>query len=596
MAEQLQPLFNQLSTRLKAGDHSAAVQVCDQILAAAPGDADALHAKMVSLIELSRVEDALLLADSSPPLTDIVRFERAYCLYQLHREQESLALLMPAGVAPSEVREMQLAAQIFYRLGEYGQAADLFRQAEATGGPSAELSTNILAALVLAGRSADGVEYAKTTAGADEPGDKPHELVYNYACAAIEQGQMRTAKQLLQKAIELCRRTMAEGEDWSEEEVEVELGVLTAQSAYVDQCLGDLPAAQKAYQTLFAFKGDLDPAVLAVAANNMLRIRGQRDLFDSWKKNKANLSDTLAKKLTPPQRKAFLTNTALLALHMNKADQCKEILPTLEREFASSVTPELIRAALLQRAKQPKQCYEALEAAVAAAPAEGKKADAALLTLAQLQLQDHDLAKAIGTLKRAEGLATCPGMVGTLVALHERLGQTAEAAGCFEGVTSAPLLRAAAAFFSRHSMWPQAAAAQQRLLDADSRDLQALAGLVIATSHFDPALANEQYARLERGGAAEGEEEGSRRKKPRRKKRPLYPKGFDPENPSAFPKPDPERWLPKRERSTYRQRKKDKRAGISRGPQGSATGAATVDARATTNIQFMSEEQKEKLK
>jgi signal recognition particle subunit SRP72 len=421
----------------------------------------------------------------------------------------------------------------------------------------------------------------------------------------------------------------------------VELGVLTAQSAYVDQCLGDLPAAQKAYQTLFAFKGDLDPAVLAVAANNMLRIRGQRDLFDSWKKNKANLSDTLAKKLTPPQRKAFLTNTALLALHMNKADQCKEILPTLEREFASSVTPELIRAALLQRAKQPKQCYEALEAAVAAAPAEGKKADAALLTLAQLQLQDHDLAKAIGTLKRAEGLATCPGMVGTLVALHERLGQTAEAAGCFEGVTSAPLLRAAAAFFSRHSMWPQAAAAQQRLLDADSRDLQALAGLVIATSHFDPALANDQYARLEvlcppleegeaemidaealelaslprtakamgpggaaaldalrrkRGGAAEGEEEGSRRKKPRRKKRPLYPKGFDPENPSAFPKPDPERWLPKRERSTYRQRKKDKRAGISRGPQGSATGAATVDARATTNIQFMSEEQKEKLK
>ena len=231
MAEQLQPLFNQLSTRLKAGDHSAAVQVCDQILAAAPGDADALHAKMVSLIELSRVEDALLLADSSPPLTDIVRFERAYCLYQLHREQESLALLMPAGVAPSEVREMQLAAQIFYRLGEYGQAADLFRQAEATGGPSAELSTNILAALVLAGRSADGVEYAKTTAGADEPGDKPHELVYNYACAAIEQGQMRTAKQLLQKAIELCRRTMAEGEDWSEEEVEVRAARLTREAA-----------------------------------------------------------------------------------------------------------------------------------------------------------------------------------------------------------------------------------------------------------------------------------------------------------------------------------------------------------------------------
>ena len=80
----------------------------------------------------------------------------------------------------------------------------------------------------------------------------------------------------------------------------------------------------------------------------------------------------------------------------------------------------------------------------------------------------------------------------------------------------------------------------------------------------------------------------------RRRKPTIYPKGFDPENPG--PPPDPERWLPKRERSTYRQRKRDKRAGISRGPQGSATGAAKVDARATTNIKIMSDEERAKLR
>ena len=89
---------------------------------------------------------------------------------------------------------------------------------------------------------------------------------------------------------------------------QVELGVLTAQSAFVDQSRGDIPSAEKAYQTLFAFKADLDPAVTAVAANNMVRIRGQRDFFDSWKKCKANLTEALAKKLTPAQRLAFLTN------------------------------------------------------------------------------------------------------------------------------------------------------------------------------------------------------------------------------------------------------------------------------------------------
>ena len=97
--------------------------------------------------------------------------------------------------------------------------------------------------------------------------------------------------------------------------------MLTAQSAYVDQVRGDRPSAEKAYQTLFAFKADLDPAVTAVAANNMIAVHGQRDLFDSWKKCKANLADGLSKKLQPAQRLAFLSNGALLSLYMNKPDQ-----------------------------------------------------------------------------------------------------------------------------------------------------------------------------------------------------------------------------------------------------------------------------------
>ena len=413
--------------------------------------------------------------------------------------------------------------------------------------------------------------------------------------------------------------------------------MLTAQSAFVDQTLGDVPSAEKAYQTLFAFKAELDPAVTAVAANNMLHIRGQRDFFDSYKKNKANLSDSLAKKLSPAQRLAFLTNNALLALHMNKPDACKETLATIEAEFPSSEKPALLRAAMLLRAKQPKACEEALESAAAAA----SNPTSALLTLAQMHLQAKDTKKAVATLRRVPGPGqSSPGMVGTLVSLHERLGEIDEAAACFANATDAAVHRAGAAFFARHGRWQLAAAAHQAVLNENARDLEALAGLVISTSHFDPALANEHYARLEvlcpppddseaqmvdaeeleqaalpkstvkassaaaaadrkRGAGSSDaavEEEAPRRKKRRRKKRIIYPKGFDPENPSAFPPPDPERWLPKRERSNFRQRKKDKRAGLSRGPQGSATGAARVDAKATTNIQTLTEAEKAKKK
>ena len=47
-------------------------------------------------------------------------------------------------------------------------------------------------------------------------------------------------------------------------------------------------------------------------------------------------------------------------------------------------------------------------------------------------------------------------------------------------------------------------------------------------------------------------------KKRRKRKRP--PKGFDPANPG--PPPDPERWLPKWERSDYRRRHKKKRDAV----------------------------------
>lgn len=62
--------------------------------------------------------------------------------------------------------------------------------------------------------------------------------------------------------------------------------------------------------------------------------------------------------------------------------------------------------------------------------------------------------------------------------------------------------------------------------------------------------------------------------KARRRKRIRYPKGFDPQNPASAP-PDPERWLPKHERSTYKKSKKG-HARIFRGAQGVVQTTATV--------------------
>jgi len=137
----------------------------------------------------------------------------------------------------------------------------------------------------------------------------------------------------------------------------------------------------------------------------------------------------------------------------------------------------------------------------------------------------------------------------------------------------------------------------------DGSDAEVLCGLVQALATSDPEGA-EQYAQrlkgvpsydhldaeelekaaipkidknLKRGkegagdgkdeDAAEGETEGKAKKAKRKRKRKIrYPKNFDPQNPG--PMPDPERWLPKRERAEFKKRMRKRDKALARGPQG----------------------------
>lgn len=72
--------------------------------------------------------------------------------------------------------------------------------------------------------------------------------------------------------------------------------------------------------------------------------------------------------------------------------------------------------------------------------------------------------------------------------------------------------------------------------------------------------------RLTKRAAAEEAAGEKPRPKKKSKHKPVLPKGFDPTNPG--PPPDPERWLPRRERSSFKPKKKDKKKLDVRGSQG----------------------------
>merc|ERR1719444_430020 len=143
-----------------------------------------------------------------------------------------------------------------------------------------------------------------------------------------------------------------------------------------------------------------------------------------------------------------------------------------------------------------------------------------------------------------------------------------------------------------------AEAFQLYLEKVDGSDVEALCGLVQALATVAPERA-EQYAQrlqvpeyshfdaeeLEMGGiprvtanqpkrSVEGADadKAAQKAKTKKKTKPRFPKGFDLANPG--PPPDPERWLPKRERAEFKKKMRKRDKNLFRGPQGAVSADA----------------------
>merc|ERR1712217_525451 len=203
-----------------------------------------------------------------------------------------------------------------------------------------------------------------------------------------------------------------------------------------------------------------------------------------------------------------------------------------------------------------------------------------------------------------------PRTAEAIVALHQRQKSPDKAVACLreaiefwkkadDDETLASVLRIAARLALQLNDKSFAAEAFELYLQrVDGHDVEALCGLVQALastnvqhaeqyserlqvpsfSHLDPE--ELEAAAVPRIGSNlkkknekdDGEEQGDakdEKDKPKKKrKRPIrYPEGFDIENPG--PPPDPERWLPKRERAEFKKRMRKRDKHLARGPQGS---------------------------
>lgn len=601
-------LFGEVSKYFRDGEYALAQKSANKILKEIPNDVDAIKCKIVCLVQQSCFQEALdvIVSTEKKGLLQMP-FEKAYCLYRLNRLEESASILNE-NQEPS-LQEKELLAQVKYRLEEYGSCLDLYRDLikNSADDYGDEREAN-MAAVVAAAKM-----WKDETIGSSNVRNDTHELCYNYGCLLLAQGDLIKAAATLLEAENLCKKNLEADDDFTEEEIEEELGVMRSQIGYIKQLQGKTSEALTIYNQVLKGKPS-DVALVAVLSNNIIAIHKEKDLFDSKKRLKAVSVDGLQHKLTNPQLQTIEINKCLLYMYTNQIANCRKSIKTLQANFLWKDTDKaaMLEAAIFLKDKHADQAVDHLEGILTT----GVQSNDIGLILAQLYMTKGKYEKALEALKGLKSIQYTPGIVSLCISLFNVLGKEAEAMAYLDDAIKygqenpAQIKKEHVITFMKESSNLKLASGDvesavkmlEVLRNEDPSEIMTVAKIVAAYSKIDlkraqeysvhlPPLAkvNEKEIDLNmlemtdmigsfrfskktlKQSLEEGEskEEVVRKKKSRKRKKGKLPKNYNSEV-----DPDPERWLPRWERSTFKHKKAKRGTNtVGKGTQGSVQGS-----------------------
>jgi len=567
-------------------DYEKAIKVCNKLLNLDQNDKTAFHCKIVAMVQAGKFQDCLKQLEISKFELDL-KFEEAYCHYRMNDPRKALTLL--DDYANPQVKHRELRAQVLYRLEQFEDCFSVYRDIIRSSDDDkydTERKTNLSAVTAqLADKSKMVVDEADT-----------FEQRYNAGCNYASVGEFSKAEKILIQA-EKAARSFLEEDEAGEEEILEETGIIRVQLGYVMQKQGRDKEAQTIYNQVLKNKPS-DIGLVAVANNNLLTINKDQNIFDSKKRIKAATVDGLELKLTTGQRTAIARNNALLAMFTAQVDLCKELVATLD---TSKADKDMIIAGALTKAGKHSDAVSTLMASP-------KVEATTLLTCGQILLAAGEVEEASKILSRLPyEWQYRVGVLSTLVTLHLALDDRKAAAELLKaavewnnksgvsktGAASMATVWRKTAEFHLKSGEAKVAAESLEELQKLEPGLSTLAQLVLAYAKFDLskalaiskklppfaagsvdvdslesgswAMGAKQFKKTPRPGGEKTPRTGNDdtmlvNKKKQKKKKKRLPKNYNPNS-----DPDPERWLPKRERTGlkympgYRKPRKDKR-------------------------------------
>ncbi|PIN17702.1 hypothetical protein CDL12_09633 [Handroanthus impetiginosus] len=280
-------------------------------------------------------------------------------------------------------------------------------------------------------------------------------------------------------------------------------------------------------------KNLVDKSSFAVSISNLITLKDPKDVPAG-----------LMKKCEGPL-------TSQLALGLDKLSQRQretiELASVLPGMFPNSVMQVLLQAAVHVRENKANKTEEILWQSF-------------LLTRAQVAAAAGHPQIAAESLPKIPNIQYKPATSATLVSLKEQWSNAMTEDNKLEII-----MQEAASFKLRHGKKDEAACLYKQLVK-NHGNINALVGLIQTTLMKPfPGLKGMDVESLEKTSG----------------KKAKYPKGFDPAN--AGPPPDPERWVLKRETSSFRPKRKDKRAAQIKGSQGAVVKEADSNVNSKSN-------------
>nr|CCA23060.1 signal recognition particle putative [Albugo laibachii Nc14] len=485
--------------RLENDDEFFLVQCSDCVRAKDANDPDAIKIKCISLIRLENFDKALELAQKYAFLST----EKLYCSYRLKKDNVTLAELKkyncPLDEKPKAI--LHIEAQLLYRMGEYAKCIEIYeylREHAMTHEDILEIETNLMAAHASGNYS---VSYNSQSKFEDlDKGN--HEVAYNKAFMPMHAQDWNRAEAILADAKRLYRESL--DEDATTSEIDHEMAHLRTQLAYVRQMKGDFDEAVNNYRDVIKAR---NPVASAVATNNLVVIRKDRDLLDSLKKIKSLEGSVVLSKMSLQQQRAVHYNKAVILCLLNKPEDCLKCVQDLMERFpdTSGVSGILVTLANTDSSPHASKALQMLQ---------NDKSVDGRLGLAYLKIFQGKLEEAAQCIMSIDSIQHTPGTVATLVCILEAAHkadlveqlltsalQHQDQTRCLD---SALKIREGMCIYKlKKKKYEDAALAFKKLLDNEgghpidaSSRLRFLASFVICLSYTDPEKAKNQCAML----------------------------------------------------------------------------------------------------